>query len=123
MPRSASQMKYAQFEAHRDEIMRLCSYITDDAAIAGYFSIPVERVRKVRASMPKYGSPSKRTVAEDDTPVAAISYGGDPAGCRALREAIEAYFERWEQQYGFKPGAAQILLPAGWSEERHRRVG
>lgn len=37
-------------------------------------------------------------------------------GSQQLHDSIQALFWRWERENGFRHGAAQILLPAGWRE-------
>ena len=34
----------------------------------------------------------------------------------ALRDATHALFRKWERENGFKRGAGEKLLPAGWRE-------
>lgn len=38
-------------------------------------------------------------------------------GSGNLRRAIQSLFTTWEQTHGFQKGAAEILLPAGYSVE------
>jgi len=126
MVRRSSKLR--QFEVTRDEIFRLCSYVSSDASVAAYFGIPVERVTKLRAAMPK--PVDRRFLASRNEPEAQSSGQGEAIrfrykaeeGSTQLRDAIQALFARWEAQHGFKPGAGELLLPAGWNEQRKGRV-
>lgn len=63
----------------------------------------------------------RRTDAEPLEPLVGREHSGiaerDHAehGSRQLRSAINSLFRTWEQTHGFQEGAAQILLPAGYS--------
>lgn len=41
-------------------------------------------------------------------------------GSESLLRAHERLFARWEEEHGFQPGAAKILLPAGYVPETER---
>jgi hypothetical protein len=66
----------------------------------------------------------RRTDAEPLEPLVGREHSGvaerDHAehGSRQLKDAIKTLFHTWEQTHGFREGAAEILLPAGYSVEQ-----
>jgi hypothetical protein len=104
------------------QIEAVCAYINDDQTVANYFGISRRRAESVRANMhqsiPRWLFRSLETNGNAGTNSHLAAADEAEAGSRRLNEAIQRLFRKWERIHGFQEGAAQILLPAGWSEER-----
>lgn len=108
-----------------EEIQSVCSYIGDDQTVANYFGVSRGRVERVRENMPRSIPRWMHRANTVETPSTTgghnshlIAADDAEAGSRRLNESIQSLFRDWEKRHGFKEGAAQILLPAGYTPER-----
>jgi hypothetical protein len=112
-------------DATRDEIELVCSYKKDDQSVANYFGISEQRVAYIRSTMKNSLDDRRITCRRHEG--SKVSSGeiqmrlaeeDATNGSRMLAERIHRLFWKWEWKHGFQPGAAQILLPAGYIPER-----
>lgn len=91
-----------QARIHRAEIEEafLCSQ--DDKGIARHFRVPLYEIMALRM------------VHEESLAEQRENRSGEEAGSASLKEAIHALFRNWEAKNGFREGAAELLLPAGY---------
>jgi hypothetical protein len=118
-------MTNAAFDATREEIELVCSYMSSDQAVAKYFGIDPRRVRHIRDTMKSTAeerritsSRSEGTKASSGETQMRLHEEEAATGSRQLRDRINKMFRKWEWKHGFKPGAAEILLPAGYRPQR-----
>jgi len=99
----------------KDEIERL-SYLKNPRTAAVYLGIPQVLVEDVWAELPKPRSSDRHVPKTAGSGLNSHLVEREQAttGSGNLRDAIIAYFRKWEQENGFKQGAGEILIPAGW---------
>lgn len=101
----------------REEIERL-RYLKNPRTAAVYLGISQTIVEDVWAELRKTRSTGQYVpeTAGKGFNSHLIERGQAEIASRNLRDAIMAYFRKWEQENGFKAGAGEILVPAGWSK-------
>lgn len=107
-----------------EEIETVCRYISDDKWLTSYFGVDLSRIKSVRANMRGKALDKRfleiRTAGshKGNSGIECHLVAADEAerGSRELNAAYQRMFRHWEQKNGFRYGAAEILLPAGYSE-------
>ena len=90
---------------HREEIEEAIQCSADDKGIAKYYHIPLFEVQALRFAL------QIRAERERED---ANRLSDEEAGCVELRTRLHLYFRRWERKHGFKEGAGELLVPAGY---------
>jgi hypothetical protein len=90
----------------RAQIEEAFLFSRDDKGIAKYFGIPLYEVMALRQLFDE-----QLAEREAQTTVEKV-------GSANLKRAIDSMFRNWEREHGFKEGAAELLLPAGYHPMR-----
>lgn len=103
------------------EVAHVCGYIKDDGTVANYFGIPRRQVKSIRSKIPKRAQRNASHFLDKDIAPLGRVQGMNAwiedgiIGSERLKNELHKFFRRFEAQNNLQEGAAQILLPAGWS--------
>lgn len=104
------------FEITREEIANL-RYLRNPRTAALYLGIPQVQVEDVWAELPQpRKNHSGYTYRRESSGLNELNTHQSNAiqGSRNLRHAYSMFFAKWEKENGFKEGAGEILVPAGF---------